>query len=117
MTRRPGQLSSRVPCKNVIIGVSYVPSNLRQPPMANAFPASLICVAFLSGFLWAHAQENEDAPARRVGIIFEGKFEHADIAEIPAGSKKTQMVASYEWDYGTRSFTEKTWKERGFDWE
>lgn len=85
--------------------------------MANSFPASLLCaVTFFSCGNLA-GQEEEDAIARRVGIIFEGKFEHADVAKAPEGSKKTQMVASYEWDYGTRSFTEETWKERGFDWE
>ena len=57
--------------------------------------------------------EEKDAPARRIGVIFEGTFEKVDIPLPIDGARKTQLVAYYEWDFGVRPFTEKVWNERG----
>ena len=54
--------------------------------------------------------EEKDAPARRIGVIFEGTFEKVDITLPIDGARKTQLVAYYEWDFGVRPFTEKVWK-------
>ena len=59
----------------------------------------------------------DDAPARRIGVIFEGSFEKADITTPITGARKTQLIAFYEWDFGVRTFTETNWKERGLDWD
>lgn len=70
-----------------------------------------------------HAQEVEttkaveDAPARRLGVIFGGAFEDFDVVGPVEGAKTTRMAAHYEWDFGVRAFTDKTWEERGLDWE
>jgi len=85
--------------------------------MARSFHIYTLSAALLLSVSFGICQGEEDAEARRIGIIFEGSFESADIAKIPQGAKKTQYVASYEWDYGVRSFSEKLWTERGFDWD
>lgn len=85
--------------------------------MANAIPVPAIFAVLLSAGTWVLAQETEEKEAKRIGFIFEGVFERADFAKKPDGAQKTQLVASYEWDYGTRSFTEKSWKEHGLDWD
>lgn len=59
----------------------------------------------------------EEAPARRAGIIFGGAFESFDIVGPVEGAKTTRMAAHYEWDFGVRPFTKRTWEERGLDWE
>ncbi len=56
-------------------------------------------------------------PARRIGIIFGGAFESFDITGPIEGAKLTRMAAHYEWDFGVRPFTKKTWEERGLTWE
>jgi len=58
-----------------------------------------------------------DAPARRLGVIFEGSFEKAEITTPIEGARKTQLTAYYEWDFGVRPFTTATWRERVFGWE
>ena len=85
--------------------------------MARSFPIYALLAALVFSASPGLCQQEEDAEARRIGIIFEGTFESADIAKVPPSAKKTQYVASYEWDYGVRSFTEELWNERGFDWE
>jgi len=63
------------------------------------------------------AGEEADAPARRIGVIFEGAFEKAEITTPVEGARRTQLVAYYEWDFGVRPFTTATWQERALDWE
>ena len=63
------------------------------------------------------AAAEPDAPARRIGVIFEGSFEKAEIATSIEGARRTQLVACYEWDFGVRAFTEAPWQARGLDWE
>lgn len=78
--------------------------------------AVLFIVIATAASVSARGQNNEP-PARRIGIIFEGSFERAEIAAPITGARKTQLVAFYEWDFGVRQFTEATWKERGLDWD
>ena len=59
----------------------------------------------------------EDAPAKRIGVIFGGAFEALDITGPIEGAKATKMAAQYEWSFGVRPFTQKTWAERGLAWE
>jgi len=61
--------------------------------------------------------DEPDAPARRLGVIFEGSFEKAEITTPIEGARKTQLTAYYEWDFGVRPFTAATWRERALDWE
>jgi hypothetical protein len=61
--------------------------------------------------------DEPDAPARRIGVIFEGSFEKAEINTPIEGARKTQLTAYYEWDFGVRPFTAATWQERALDWE
>lgn len=63
------------------------------------------------------AAEEADAPARRIGVIFEGAFEKAEITTPIEGARRTQLVAFYEWDFGVRPFTTATWQERSLDWD
>jgi hypothetical protein len=63
------------------------------------------------------AAEEADAPARRIGVIFEGAFEKAEITTPIDGARRTQLVAFYEWDFGVRPFTAATWQERALDWK
>ncbi len=58
-----------------------------------------------------------DAPARRIGVIFEGGFEKAEITTPIRGARHTQLVACYEWDFGVRSFTRELWESRALDWD
>ncbi len=60
--------------------------------------------------------DEPDAPARRLGVIFEGSFEKAEITTPIEGARKTQLTAYYEWDFGVRPFTAATWRERALDW-
>lgn len=84
--------------------------------MANGIPISLALVlASLS--LFAEEPAKPTSPAHRIGIVFGGAFESFDIAGPVEGAKTTQMAAHYEWDYGVRAFTQKTWEERGLDWD
>ncbi|MEX2577591.1 MAG: hypothetical protein WD342_00925 [Verrucomicrobiales bacterium] len=88
--------------------------------MANLFPvatAFAAAVAFVSAASIAVCEETADESARRVGIVFEGTFESAEVSRLPEGARKTQLVATYEWDYGVRSFSRKLWAERGFEWD
>lgn len=73
-------------------------------------PATLFLTACLAIPLTG---QDKDAPARRIGVIFEGSFEKCDITLPLENSRKTQLVAYYEWDFGVRPFTEKVWTERG----
>ncbi len=91
--------------------------------MANGNP-SLRLLALVVGLVLAvpslgaqEAAKTGDAPARRIGIIFGGAFEALDITGPIEGAKTTKMAAHYEWSFGVRPFTEKTWKERRLDWE
>ena len=63
------------------------------------------------------AAEEADAPARRIGVIFEGAFETAEVTTPIEGARRTQLVAFYEWDFGVRPFTTATWQERSLDWD
>lgn len=72
---------------------------------------------FLLLLLAATHVRGEEAPARRMGIIFGGTFENFEVTGQIEGSKKTRMAAHYEWDYGVRAFTRATWDERGLTWE
>jgi hypothetical protein len=63
------------------------------------------------------AAEETDAPARRIGVIFEGAFETAEITTPIEGARRTQLVAFYEWDFGVRPFTTATWQERSLNWD
>ncbi|NLT69296.1 MAG: hypothetical protein GXX91_01215 [Verrucomicrobiaceae bacterium] len=58
-----------------------------------------------------------DAPARRIGVIFEGGFEKAEVTTPIRGARHTQLVACYEWDFGVRSFTQEIWESRALDWD
>ncbi|MCB1205403.1 MAG: hypothetical protein KDN18_14170 [Verrucomicrobiae bacterium] len=91
--------------------------------MATGIPKHLVLILALIGVLTGaslNAQEAkapDEAPARRVGIIFGGSFESFDITGPIEGAKSTRMAAHYEWDFGVRAFTKKTWEERGLDWD
>lgn len=87
--------------------------------MANGIPTLRLLALILtaSPLLAQEAAEKEEAPARRIGIIFGGAFEAFDITGPIEGAKTTRMAAHYEWDFGVRAFTQKTWEERGLDWE
>lgn len=87
--------------------------------MANGIPSLwLFALVLTASTLPAQeAAEKEEAPARRIGIIFGGAFESFDITGPIEGAKTTRMAAHYEWDFGVRPFTRKTWEERGLDWE
>lgn len=63
------------------------------------------------------AQEAGSPRGHRMGVIFGGAFENFEIAGPLEGAERTRMAAYYEWDYGVRPFTKKTWEERGLDWE
>lgn len=78
--------------------------------------AALFMVIAMGSTFSASGQETE-ALARRIGVIFEGSFEKADITTPITGARKTQLVAFYEWDFGVRQFTAKKWKDQGLDWD
>jgi len=63
------------------------------------------------------AAEDEEAPARRAGLIFEGSFEGPEIARHPEDARLTLLVPFYEWDYGVRPFTKEKWEAEGLTWE
>lgn len=87
--------------------------------MANGIPSSwLLALALAASPLAAQeAEKPAEAPARRIGIIFGGAFEALDITGPIEGAKTTKMAAHYEWSFGVRPFTKKTWEERGLAWE
>lgn len=87
--------------------------------MANGNPTSrLLALALIASPLIAQETEKPaEAPARRIGIIFGGAFEALDITGPIEGAKTTKMAAQYEWSFGVRPFTKKTWEERGLEWE
>jgi|GEM_PF-421138 len=82
-----------------------------------AFIRGLILSLAISSLDAAEAAETSDASARRIGVIFGGAFEALDINGPIEGAKTTKMAAHYEWSFGVRPFTKKTWKERHLDWE
>lgn len=88
--------------------------------MANGFQPHRtfsILAAFAVALLAHPGRAQEDAPAKRVGIIFEGTFEKHVNSKKPADSELTQMVPYYEWDYGVRAFDESYWTDNRFTWE
>lgn len=87
--------------------------------MANGIPTSrLLALALIASPIFAQETDKPaEAPARRVGIIFGGAFEALDITGPIEGAKSTKMAAQYEWSFGVRPFTKKTWGERGLQWE
>lgn len=87
--------------------------------MANGNPTLwLLAFALVVPTLAAQeADKSNDTPARRIGIIFGGAFEALDITGPIEGAKATKMAAQYEWSFGVRPFTQKTWEERGLKWE
>ena len=88
--------------------------------MANGFQPHRtfsLAVAFAAALLAQPGWAQEDAPAKRVGIIFEGTFEKHVNSKKPADSELTQMVPYYEWDYGVRAFDESYWTDNRFTWE
>lgn len=87
--------------------------------MANGIPtSSLLALALIVSPLFAQETDKPaEAPARRIGIIFGGAFEALDITGPIEGAKSTKMAAQYEWSFGVRPFTKKTWEERGLQWE
>lgn len=89
--------------------------------MANGIPTSsllALALALIASPLFAQETDKPaEAPARRVGIIFGGAFEALDITGPIEGAKSTKMAAQYEWSFGVRPFTKKTWEERGLQWE
>lgn len=62
-------------------------------------------------------QAEEDEPAKQIGFALEGAFESHEIARTAEGAVRTLVVPFYEWDYGVRSFTAESWRERGMNWE
>ncbi|MBL9156105.1 MAG: hypothetical protein JNJ70_01440 [Verrucomicrobiales bacterium] len=87
--------------------------------MANGIPTSrLLALALIASPIFAQETDKPaEAPARRIGIIFGGAFEALDITGPIEGAKSTKMAAQYEWSFGVRPFTKKTWEERGLQWE
>jgi len=91
--------------------------------MANGFQLDrifsfLAILALTTVWLLPEAGISEDdTPAKRVGIIFEGTFEKHVNAQKPIDSELTQMVPYYEWDYGVRAFDESYWTDNRFTWE
>ncbi len=83
--------------------------------MATGFPMRpLTATVFLAAFLATSLPgQGDEAPARRIGLIFEGSFEKVEVTLPIEGARKTQLVACHEWDFGVRPFTEKVWNERG----
>lgn len=81
--------------------------------MATGFQTALLLLALAATSL--SAQETAVAK-HRMGVIFGGAFEDFEIVGPLDGAEKTRMAAQYEWDYGVRPFTKKTWEERGLDW-
>ncbi len=76
----------------------------------------LLILAICSSLgLWGRLDGNE--PQRRAGIIFGGEFEGFEVSGDLPGARTTRMAAFYEWDYGVRPFTKKTWEEKGWTWE
>lgn len=72
----------------------------------------------LSGVVLCFGSASKTAEKeKRMGIILSGAFDDAEISQLPTGGKNTKFSASYEWDYGVRPFTEKTWKEHNLDWD
>ncbi len=77
---------------------------------AGLIPAIAVSLLFSSS---AFAEK----PEHRVGFIFEGSFEKAEIVSKLEGAKKTQLIPAYEWDYGIRLFSKAEWEKRGYEWE
>ncbi|MEM9015522.1 MAG: hypothetical protein AAGC68_00815 [Verrucomicrobiota bacterium] len=74
----------------------------------------IICSAFLC---LVPPLLSDEEKAKRIGLIFEGAFESAELHRKPEGAQKTILVPFYEWDYGVRAFTKETWKEQAMSWE
>ncbi len=87
--------------------------------MANGNPTLwlLALVLATSPLAAQDAGKTDEAPAKRIGITFGGAFEAFDITGPIEGAKTTKMAAQYEWSFGVRPFTKKTWDERGLEWE
>jgi len=87
--------------------------------MANGNPTLwlLALVLATSPLAAQDAGKTDEAPAKRIGITFGGAFEALDITGPIEGAKNTKMAAQYEWSFGVRPFTKKTWNERGLEWE
>ncbi len=81
--------------------------------MATGFQKALLLLALAATSL--RAEETADSK-HRMGVIFGGAFEDFEIVGPLEGAERTRMAAQYEWDYGVRPFTKKTWEERGLDW-
>lgn len=78
---------------------------------------AVLTVAFCIAALHFSAQSEEGGKAKRIGFILEGSFESPEIYRLPEGAAKTILVPFYEWDYGVRNFTQKTWDEKKMNWE
>lgn len=65
----------------------------------------------------AGSQAEAAAAVPRMGVIFGGSFEGFEIVGPLEGAKTTRLAAHYEWDFGVRAFTRKTWEKRGLDWD
>lgn len=96
--------------------------------MANGIPTLWLLLPALAAFLLGplSAQETvrpspsvtpQGGATRRLGILFGGTFESFDITGPIEGAKTTKMAAHYEWDFGVRPFSKKSWEERGLDWD
>jgi len=81
------------------------------------FSSLLLTASAIALLLPLGGSAQDDAPAKRVGIIFEGTFEKHVNAKKPVNAELTQMVPYYEWDYGVRAFDEVYWTENRFTWE
>ncbi len=93
-------------------------SNPLPCQMATGFQTARLLIA-LTVTLWAvlPLRGETPAPARRVGLIFGGSFEDYELVEPLDGARLTRLAAHYEWEFGVRAFTQKTWEASGLDRE
>jgi len=86
--------------------------------MATGFQTTLLFLILATTSLPAQeTAKTEEVPVRRIGVIFGGTFEGFEVTAPLEGAKKTRLAAFYEWDFGVRPFTKKTWAERGLQWD
>ncbi len=64
-----------------------------------------------------HQTQAQDEQKNRVGVLFDGVYDKADISRKIKGAKNTQLVAAREWNYGVKHFSKEEWAKRGMKWE
>lgn len=91
---------------------------LARPSSAAAAAFSAAAAALLAaGVGIPLSAEEEEAGAKRAGLIFVGSFESPEVARHPEGARLTLLAPYYEWDYGIRSFSREKWEAEGLTWD